>query len=251
MKFTLVVVKSCLFLALLSLTTLYYCTLIKLKTLLALIKNKKTSTDDVHNIASKWGRSLFSLVPGWNIKIHNKDNLPKGKVSYVIVANHESGADILAIYFLNIQFRWLAKKELFKTPLIGLAMRLSGCIPIKRGDKVSHKQALDKCSLNLKDNTPVVFFPEGTRSTSGSPKSFKKGAFKLAIENNVPVLPMVLLGAGDLIKKGTLCPKKGTVHMKVLELTKAYDSESVDDYTLRVENLIKEEHIILKEKNHL
>ena len=144
---------------------------------------------------------MFKSIPIWSLKIDGHKNIPQAGQSYIIVANHESATDILAIYQLGIQFRWLLKDSIFRLPLLNKALKWADYVPIQRGDKDSHQKALKHCQEHLKNRTPVLFFPEGTRSTTGSPKAFKTGAFHLAKQSNVPVLPIVLCGAGNLLQK--------------------------------------------------
>jgi 1-acyl-sn-glycerol-3-phosphate acyltransferase len=204
---------------------------------------KTFTANDYHLMASGWAQTLFKTIPGWNINIRGKEHIPSIKqTNYIIVANHESAVDILAIYFLNIQFRWLAKKEIFKFPLIGHTMKSSGYVPIKRGCRESHQQALEKCKHILRTNTPLLFFPEGTRSTAGSPKTFKLGAFRLALEHNLPILPIVIKGSNRLLTKGSLAPNKETVQIEVLPPTMHNKGEDVVDYTKRVQRIIVDKH---------
>ena len=172
--------------------------------------------------------------------------MPPEGTPFIIVSNHESATDILALYYLKRQFKWLSKEENFRVPFIGMAMKLACYIPIKRGNKESSRMALEECKDNLRRKIPILFFPEGTRSTLGYPKSFKPGAFKISQEMNLPVLPIILKGAGKLLSKGSLAPNKATVTVKILELIPPQKNESLMDYTLRVENVIKKEHKNLK-----
>jgi len=204
-------------------------------------KTKKQKEDIAHLRSSKWGRDLFRFTPVWSIQISGKENIPNSG-NFVIVANHESATDMLALNYLQIQFRWLAKKEAFKIPCIGQAMKWSGYIPIHRGAKESHKTAIDLCKKTIEEKTPVLFFPEGTRSTLGYPKDFKVGAFKVAKEVGVSVLPIVLKGAGKLLKKGSLTPNKATMVVKILAPISSPQEEAIEDFTKRVEELIIKEH---------
>ena len=147
------------------------------------------------------------MTPGWSMQLIGNELLPPEGTPCVIVANHESATDILALYYLRRQFRWLSKEENFKFPLIGWGMRSAGYIPLKRGNK-SSRRALKLCKENLRRQIPVLFFPEGTRSTLGYPKTFKPGAFKISQEMNLPVLPIVLKGAGKLLNKAAWPPTK-------------------------------------------
>lgn len=187
-----------------------------------------------HSLATRWGQSFLNLMPGWTLVVEGKEHLPKQKKPYVIVANHESGTDILAIYFLGIQFRWLSKDSIFKIPMIGQAMKLSGYVPIIRGDKDSHTKAMKISKRVVQSGIPMLFFPEGTRSTTGSLKAFKSGAFRLANKCNAPVLPIVLHGAGTLLKKKSLAPNVATVRVKILPLMHQTADESAGDFCSRV-----------------
>lgn len=204
-------------------------------------KRKKEKQNKAHLRSGKWAKDLFHFTPWWSIQISGKEKIPHSG-RFVIIANHESATDMLALYYLQIQFRWLAKKEAFKIPCIGQAMKWAGYIPIQRGAKKSHKEAIDLCKKTIEEETPVLFFPEGTRSTLGYPKNFKVGAFKVAKELGVPVLPIVLKGAGKLLKKGSLTPSRATMVVKILDPVSSRSEESIEEFTKRVENLVVKEH---------
>jgi 1-acyl-sn-glycerol-3-phosphate acyltransferase len=139
--------------------------------------------------------------PAWRHAISG--NLPPDvSHGYVIVSNHESHADSVLISHLGFSARWLAKEELMKIPFLGWMMRMANDIPVKRGDKDSGKVAMEEMARHVKGGGSVVLFPEGTRSTTGELGAFKDGAFKLAIETQAPVLPLVLTGCGATLPKG-------------------------------------------------
>ena len=242
-------IKSFAFITIFSLVTVYYFSLNCLLKAYYYIWNKRFTKSNYHLLATGWAQSFFNLIPGWRLTINGRHNIPKRKKSYIIIANHESAVDILAIYFLNIQFRWLAKKESFQVPLIGQIMSRAGYIPIERGSKKSHQQALQSCTEALQTNMPVLFFPEGTRSTFGYPKAFKIGAFKLAKECRIPILPIVIKGSGHLLKKGSLAPNKGHVQLSILPLIDSEDNESILEYTERVQKLIVKKHATMTTKD--
>jgi 1-acyl-sn-glycerol-3-phosphate acyltransferase len=120
---------------------------------------------------------------------------------YVIVANHESFADILLISHLPFEMKWLSKIEILKIPLIGWMMRMAGDIPIKRGFGPSAVEAMERCRASLRNRVSVIFFPEGTRSPDGRMLPFKDGAFRLALEAGVPILPLAVAGTGTALPK--------------------------------------------------
>jgi len=215
--------------------------LIQLSRFNSWIRGKPTDQELGHRIGEFWGISLFRFTPGWSIEIYGRQNIPQ-KGAFVIAANHESAADIFALYVLGISFRWLGKASVFRIPGVGAAMRHNGYIPITRGDKASHHQALEASSAHLKAGTSMLFFPEGTRSTTGSPGPFKVGAFKLAKENQVPVLPVVLQGAAKLLKKKSLFPNRARLLIQVLPPMTSPESESIEAFTHRVRDQMVEAH---------
>jgi 1-acyl-sn-glycerol-3-phosphate acyltransferase len=119
------------------------------------------------------------------------------------VANHQSLADIIVMYKTRMQFKWVAKESLFKVPFIGWCLSLSKHIKLKRGDFGSIKNIYREASAWLKKDMSVLFFPEGTRSETGEIKDFQNGAFKLAIKEKKPVLPVSIIGTRDAIPKGS------------------------------------------------
>lgn len=120
---------------------------------------------------------------------------------YVAVSNHESFADILLISHLPWEMKWLSKIELFRIPFIGWDMWIAGDIPIHRGRGASALDAMQRCRKVLKHRVSVMIFPEGTRSTTDQMLPFKDGAFRLAIDAGVPILPLVVAGAREALPK--------------------------------------------------
>lgn len=203
---------------------------------------KKNFESICHNYATVWSRAIMTAMPWWHIKIYGAENLPKSNEPIVIAANHESMADIWGLFCVGIQFRWLSKAEVFKIPVIGTAMRWAGYIPIDRGNKFSHVAALNASASHLRNGIPMVFFPEGTRSKDGTMRPFKVGAFRLADENQVPILPVVLKGSGNLIKKGSALPFPATIQIKVLPRTCRLPDEGYEAYAARVRSEILSAH---------
>ncbi|MEY3619611.1 MAG: hypothetical protein RL726_2309 [Actinomycetota bacterium] len=140
------------------------------------------------------------LTPMW--KFHTSGKLPENKRNpYVMVSNHESFVDMLLISHLKIEMKWLSKKSIFNIPLVGWMMKMSGDIPLVRGDRSSGSAALDLCKTWLDKKMSVMIFPEGTRSADGEMRAFKDGAFRLAIETGTPILPMAVHGTRSALRK--------------------------------------------------
>jgi 1-acyl-sn-glycerol-3-phosphate acyltransferase len=184
---------------------------------LSFFTDRYTNGKGIHKIASFWGRTIIKMMPGWKIEVTGLENLPTEGEAVVIVANHESMSDIWAMYYLGIQFRWLSKDSVFKIPMVGHAMKWAGYIPITRGNKGSHIEAMRQSADRLNKGIPMFFFPEGTRSEDGVIKEFKVGAFKLARDAKVSVLPIAIHGAAALMRKGSSHPSmRAVVRLKVL-----------------------------------
>jgi 1-acyl-sn-glycerol-3-phosphate acyltransferase len=198
----------------------------------------------VHAVASLWGRALIQLMPGWKVTIEGKEHIPSDGTPVVIVANHESMADIWAMYYLGIQFRWLSKKEVFQIPLIGNAMRWAEYVSVDRKSRESGVEAMRQSALRLKAGLAMFFFPEGTRSADGVIKEFKVGAFKLARDHKAPVLPIAIHGAGDLFPKGSALPgDHAHIRLRILPLVSAPEpKEDLDSYAEKVRTMIVDAH---------
>jgi 1-acyl-sn-glycerol-3-phosphate acyltransferase len=136
---------------------------------------------------------------------------------YVAVANHESYADIFLISRLPWEMKWLGKEQLFKIPFLGWMMWLAGDVPVKRGARESVVTAMNACGDKLRRKLSVMIFPEGTRTADGSLLPFKDGAFRLAIEHNVPILPIVVAGTRRAMAKHTFQFQRTRAICRVLE----------------------------------
>jgi len=145
----------------------------------------------------RFGRTTSNLTPLWRFQVEGeppKDVLRRG---YVVVANHESAADPFLLAHLPFDMRWIAKEELYKLPVIGALMKFGGDIPLRRGDGDSVRETMEEAKRTLAAGMPVMIFPEGTRSKDGRLLPFKDGAFRLALDMGVPILPLALAGTRD------------------------------------------------------
>jgi 1-acyl-sn-glycerol-3-phosphate acyltransferase len=120
----------------------------------------------------------------------------------VVVANHESMLDILVLSLLPREMKWMAKAEMFRMPWVGWMLRLAGDIAVRRGDREAGARALQEARKWLTRGVPVMVFPEGTRSRTPELLPFKPGAFQLAIELGLPVVPVALAGTAKGMPKG-------------------------------------------------
>ena len=221
------------------LLTLFWASLIVISGILP-DRPKNSVTIRGEKMAGIWARSIFGIVPGWHIEVDGRENLPGENDPVVMVANHESLVDILVIYFLRVQFRWLSKESVMRIPLLGRAMRVCGHISINRGDKNSHQAAILASAEWIRRRISMFYFAEGTRSEiPGQMRPFKVGAFKLSSEGGVDVLPIALCGAGRLWRKGSKLPDSATVKIKVLPRTRRTEGETYEAYASRVRSMIE------------
>jgi len=166
--------------------------------LLPFDKNRKLA----HAQGFWWADVIVGLNPFWHLDISGLEHIDPRK-TYVIVANHQSAADIVIVYKTHIQFKWIAKKSLFKIPIFGGCLSLAGHIPLARQELSSVREAYIKAGEWLRRGISVLFFPEGTRSNSGRIDNFKNGAFKLAIKEKKPILPIYIGGSRNIIPRGS------------------------------------------------
>jgi len=145
------------------------------------------------------GRAISQVNP-WRLHISGGENIDPHQV-YVVVSNHQSLADIPLITHLRIDAKWLAKAELFKFPMVGWMLRMSGDIPVDRADRRKAAKALLQCARYLRKRRSVIFFPEGTRSHDGEVLPFNEGPFQLALREQVPVLPLAVEGSGAALPR--------------------------------------------------
>ena len=163
----------------------------------------------LHWLASLWGRSIILCNPSWRLTVIGREHL-KPHHAYVLVANHQSLLDIMALFALRRQFKWIAKAELFRIPFLGWAMSLAGYVQLARGRHGSVRETYDRTRRWLASGVSVLFFPEGTRSHTGELGVFKNGAFKLAMDTAHPVAPIVVTGTRDLLMKGSWMFRAGS-----------------------------------------
>ncbi|HTO72260.1 MAG TPA: lysophospholipid acyltransferase family protein [Gemmatimonadales bacterium] len=136
---------------------------------------------------------------------------------FVVVSNHESFTDILLISLLPWEMKWMSKIEMFRLPVLGWDMWLAGDIPVERGERRSAVAALLRCREVLGRKVSVMIFPEGTRTLDGEMLPFKDGAFRLAIDCGVPILPLALVGTRTALRKHDWRFSRAIAEVRVLE----------------------------------
>ncbi|MCU0620410.1 MAG: 1-acyl-sn-glycerol-3-phosphate acyltransferase [Gemmatimonadales bacterium] len=163
----------------------------------------------------KIGNVAFALTPIWRARVSGR--MPANpRNPYVVVSNHESFVDILLISHLPFEMKWLSKVELFRLPVLGWLMRLARDIPVQRGEARSAVEAMQRCRAKLGRKLSVMIFPEGTRSSTDDMLPFKDGAFRLAVETGVPILPLAVKGSRTALKKKSWRIGRSDAEVRVL-----------------------------------
>ena len=165
-------------------------------------------------IAARWARILASATLV-NVEIDGLEHIDPNR-SYVVVANHQSQFDIPLIYgYCGLDLRWVMKAELRKLPFVSAGCRAIGHIFIDRSDPEQAREAINQAVARLRHGTGLLFFPEGTRSRSGRLLPFKKGAFRVAVDQQMDILPMTVIGTRDVLPADSVRLRPGTVRLKI------------------------------------
>lgn len=168
-----------------------------------------------------------NLNPFWTFRIVDAVH-PDPRCPYVFVANHSSSADAFAIVRLPWEMKLIFKRSLLKIPLLGWQLRMAGDVPVVRGDKESARHAMEELRRWLGRRVSVFFFPEGTRSPDGTLGRFREGAFRLAIEAGVDVVPIAIAGSERGLPKRSIVFHPSTVTLTVLPPVSAAGLTSAD-----------------------
>jgi 1-acyl-sn-glycerol-3-phosphate acyltransferase len=180
------------------------------------------------------------MIPIWKIHIDGRKKAEKG-TTYVIISNHQSILDILLINCLRYKYKWISKIENFNVPIIGWYLRMARYITVERGNEDSKTEMLENSYNCLKRGISIMIFPEGTRSLNNEIGFFKRGAFQLAIQANVSILPVIIDGTGGILPKHGLIFGSGhRIKIKVLDPVNHADfgTENPDDLAKRLSLLM-------------
>ncbi len=165
---------------------------------------------------TSWARINSWFTP-MMVSVRGREHVDPGQ-SYVIVCNHQSQYDIFVLYgWLGIDFKWIMKQELRNIPVIGVACEKLGHIYVDRSNREAALGAIETAKSRLIDGTSVLFFPEGTRSRDGRLKKFKRGAFHLALDLQLPLLPITINGTREILPSDTLDLFPGRATMTIHE----------------------------------
>jgi len=184
-----------------------------LLTLIDIMFVRKSETK-VQIFPRSWGKTICRIADV-GVRIIGAENLAPAQ-TYIFIGNHVSQFDIFSVQgYFPYDFRWIAKKELFRIPFFGKAMLRSGIVPIDRSHGREALKSLNRAAEQIAGGTSVLIFPEGTRSLDGKLHPFKTGAIILAIKAGVPVVPIAFIGTYGILPKGKLLANSGEIVIRI------------------------------------
>ena len=193
-----------------------------------------------HRTTGVWWSRFVSYITPIRVTVKGRENIERNR-SYMVVANHQSHYDILVLYgWLGIEIKWVMKKELRSVPVFGYAGEKGGNIYIDRSSPEAMKIALEGARSRIVKGTSVIMLPEGTRSRTGELGEFKMGAFVIARELGLPVLPVTISGTRRIFPPRSRDLFPGTARMTIhppIDVS-AYDESSLDGLRERARSAI-------------
>ncbi|MBW2595897.1 MAG: 1-acyl-sn-glycerol-3-phosphate acyltransferase [Deltaproteobacteria bacterium] len=182
------------------------------------------SQEKVDYVSRSWAK-LNLMLSGVSMSVIGDEFIDENQ-PYIVMANHQSYYDVFALIgYLPLPLKWVMKMELRKIPIFGICCEKVGHIYVDRGNSEKARKSLKAAGRKIRAGSSVVFFPEGTRSPDGNLQRFKKGGFVMALEANVPILPVTVVGGRKILPKGSLRILPG--NMKII----IHEPIPVDEYT--------------------
>lgn len=184
----------------------------------------------IQRVGIIWAKCNSYVTPMF-VKVFQAENADPTR-SYVIVANHQSQYDIFAVYgWLPLDFRWVMKQELRPVPIIGYFCYRAGHVYIDRSNSKGAIESINNARKRIKGGTSIFFFPEGTRGEGGILLPFKKGAFKFAVDMQLPVLPVSIIGTAEILPSNTISLFPGCARLVIhepIEIT-GYTEQNIEN----------------------
>ncbi|MFT3839442.1 MAG: lysophospholipid acyltransferase family protein [Myxococcaceae bacterium] len=193
----------------------------------------------MHWLIAHWGFQYIRVWPGWRVKVLNREKIPKAPV--VFVANHQSMADVISVLGIYAPYKFVSKAELFRIPILGWLMSMAKYVPVERGKPHSMNRMIEECRGWLRAGVSVLIFPEGTYSGGKKMLPFKRGAFTLACDEQVPVVPVVLKGTPELIHEdGPWMSPRANISVEVLDTIAPFPKGREDELSKKVRAVLAE-----------
>jgi 1-acyl-sn-glycerol-3-phosphate acyltransferase len=170
----------------------------------------------IYDKVPRWWSIWVLRAAGVKVRVHGLENGGNGEPR-IFASNHVSWFDVPALAGVLPRYKFVAKAELFKVPIFGRAMRSAGMIEIQRENRKAAFGAYDVAAERIKQGNSVIVFPEGTRGHAYPLRPFKKGPFVLAIAAGVPIVPVIVHGSIEALRKGSFRVYPGTIDIHLLE----------------------------------
>jgi 1-acyl-sn-glycerol-3-phosphate acyltransferase len=190
-------------------------------------------------IAIPWAK-IFLKVCGVKVEVNGAENINRD-LPCIYMSNHQSYFDIFTLLAgLPADFKFIMKKSLMRIPLLGTTMRKAGYLSVDRRNRKSAIISMDAAAEKIRNGASILVFPEGTRSKDGHLQDFKKGGFHTAFKAGCNIVPISILNSRDIVPKGSLRIKKGTIKMSIGRLipVKDYSRENINDLITRTRETI-------------
>lgn len=175
--------------------------------------------------AMVWAR-VFCLLSLVKVSVKGRENIDK-QTSYVFVANHQGSYDIFSVYgYLGHNFKWMMKKSLRKLMLVGYTCEKCGHIFVDRSSPTAIRRTIETAEERLRDGMSLVVFPEGARTLTGKMGPFKKGAYQLALEFHLPLVPVTIDGSFKVMPRTRYVPRPGHIVLTIHKPIAPPDNEA-------------------------
>jgi 1-acyl-sn-glycerol-3-phosphate acyltransferase len=197
----------------------------------------------IRKIARFWAKTLL-YISRIRVEVIGMENVSTEKPQ-IFMANHQGDFDILIfLAHIPVDFLWTVKKELFRVPVFGRALRKAGYIEIDRQNHENAMKGLEETEVEISKGISIATFPEGTRSEDGRILPFKQGMFYLAIQTGVPIVPVTIIGSNKILPKGSLKVSPGKIIMAIDKPVEAgnYTIESRNALIKKVQKIISANH---------
>jgi 1-acyl-sn-glycerol-3-phosphate acyltransferase len=191
-------------------------TVLGLMTIIAGLIGVEDKPDGIYDRIPRWWSSRVLWAAGVKVRVHGLNSTDDGEPR-IFASNHVSWFDVPALAKVLPRYKFVAKAELFKVPIFGRAMRAAGMVEIQRENRKAAFGAYEVAAERIRQGNSVVVFPEGTRGHAYPLRPFKKGPFVLAIAAGVPIVPIIVHGTIEIMRKGSFRVHPGTIDIHLLE----------------------------------
>jgi 1-acyl-sn-glycerol-3-phosphate acyltransferase len=197
-------------------TAIVVTTVLGLTTIIAGLLGIEDKPDGIYDKIPRWWSRSVMWAAGIKVRVHGLEN-DNDAEPRIFASNHVSWFDVAGLAKVLPRHKFVAKAELFKVPIFGRAMRAAGMVEIQRENRKAAFGAYEVAAERIRQGNSVVVFPEGTRGHDYRLRPFKKGPFVLAIAAGVPVVPIIVHGTIEILRKGSFRVHPGTIDIHLLE----------------------------------